>query len=541
VSRSTRTLLIGAAVYSRSEPFATALLIDDGIITWVGDDAGAKVHRDIADNVVDLNGAFLAPGFVDSHVHAASTGLRLLGLDLSHTRSARDVLEAVSAKAKDVRGALIYGHGWDQSTWSDPTLPTRSELDRASWGSEVYLSRIDVHSALVSSALIARAPAARSLEGFSDSGFVIREAHHVLREETLTRISVHDRTAAHAETLAAAARAGIVALHEMGGPTIGGADDLRDLLRLSQEQPGPIVFGYWGELARDGGIDTAREVGAIGVGGDLFVDGSLGSHTACLSEAYADLPNVHGTQYLSGDEITQHIVEVTRAGMQGGFHVIGDAACSSVTAGFQRAGEIVGVDTLRARNHRLEHAEMLSEADISTLVTVGAAFSMQPLFDGYWGGLDGMYSTRLGRERAQTMNRFATIIAQGGHLTLNSDSPVTPMDPWAILRAATEHSVPAEQLTARAAFTAMTRGAWRAVGDHRAGAIAVGSPAHLAAWSVEDLEVRVPDERVQGWSTDPRSATPGLPILDGPDPVCLATWVDGDPIFGREFLEVQRG
>lgn len=541
MSRPPRTLLIGASIYSRSEPFATALLIDDGIITWVGDDTGATVHQDIADEVIDLGGAFLAPGFVDSHVHTTSTGLRLLGLDLTRTRSAKDVLDAVSAKAQEVRGALIYGHGWDQTRWSDPTLPTRNELDRASWGSELYLSRIDVHSALVSSALIARVPSARSLNGFSDSGFVAREAHHVLREEALTRVSARDRSAAQTATLASAGSAGIVAIHEMGGPTIGGADDLRDLMRLSQERPGPMVFGYWGELASDGGIDTARDVGAVGVGGDLFVDGSLGSHTASLNQAYTDAPDSRGTLYLTEDEITDHLVEVTRAGMQAGFHVIGDAACSSVSAGFRRAGEIVGVDTLRARNHRLEHAEMLSEDDITTLVAAGAAFSMQPLFDRYWGGPAGMYNTRLGDERARSMNRFASIVAGGGHLTLNSDSPVTPIAPWTILRAATEHTHADEQLTARAAFTAMTRGAWRAVGDHRSGAIAVGSPAHLAAWNVQDLEVRVPDERVQGWSTDPRSATPGLPVLEGEDPLCLATWVDGQPIFGSEFLEAQRG
>jgi len=97
------------------------------------------------------------------------------------------------------------------------------------------------------------------------------------------------------------------------------------------------------------------------------------------------------------------------------------------------------------------------------------------------------------------------------------------------------------RITASAAFRGHTRGAWRCVGEYRSGSIEIGAPAHLAAWSVTDLEVRVPDERVQGWSTDPRSATPGLPALDGPDPRCLATWVDGDVVFGEDFVEAQRG
>jgi len=541
VSELGRTLLMGGSIYSRSEPFATALLIDDGVIAWVGDDAGAKVHVDIADRVVHLDGAFVAPGFVDSHVHATSTGLRLLGLDLSAARCSQDVLDAISSHSKEVRGGLVYGHGWDDTLWTDPTLPTREEIDRASWGSEVYLSRIDVHSALVSSSLIARAPQARNLPGFADTGLVAQDAHHELREAALSRVSSTHRRSAQRATLDAAAEAGIVSIHEMGGPTIGGADDLRDLLALSVEHPGPSVYGYWGELAMDGGIETAREIGAFAVGGDLFVDGSLGSHTAALLDPYDDATDSRGSQYLDDDQIAQHLITATQANIQAGFHVIGDAACASVTRAVSRTCEEMGRESVRRLGHRIEHAEMVSSEDLATLVEAGIAFSMQPLFDAYWGGRDGMYQQRLGKTRAASMNTLASIIGQGGHLTINSDSPVTPMAPWSIIRAATTHSNPHESITARAAFSAHTRGAWRCVGEYRSGSIEMGAPAHLAAWSVTDLEVRVPDERVQGWSTDPRSATPGLPALDGPDPRCLATWVDGDVVFGEDFVEAQRG
>ena len=153
MSASTRTLLVNAEVYSSSDPFATALMIDDGVITWVGDDAGARVHTDLAHRVVDLEGAFVAPGFVDSHVHATSTGLRLVGLDLSDTRSAQDVLDAVERRAMESTTGFIYGHGWDETMWSDPRLPSRSQIDQAARGQHVYMSRIDVHSALVSTSL----------------------------------------------------------------------------------------------------------------------------------------------------------------------------------------------------------------------------------------------------------------------------------------------------------------------------------------------------------------------------------------------------
>ena len=541
MSASTRTLLVNAEVYSSSDPFATALMIDDGVITWVGDDAGARVHTDLAHRVVDLEGAFLAPGFVDSHVHSTSTGLRIVGLDLSDTRHAQDVLDSVDQRAKESTTGVIYGHGWDETMWSDPRVPSRSQIDQVARGKHVYLSRIDVHSALVSTSLVERCPGVDGVAGFSTEGAISQSAHHLIREFAFEQISTLDRRDAQRATLSLAASKGVVALHEMGGPTIGGAEDLRSLLALAADDPGPTIEGYWGQLASQGGIEQARELGARGVGGDLFVDGSLGSHTAALHEPYCDAADTRGVLYLSEDDIADHLVEATRAGLQAGFHVIGDAACAAVAAGFRRAATIVGEQMLRARRHRLEHAEMLSDADIATVIDLGACVSMQPIFDELWGVPDGMYIQRLGHERAGSMNRFATIVAAGGHLVVNSDSPVTPIDPWSIVRAATNHTVPDERMTARAAFAAATRGGWRAIGDSRAGVISVGAPAHLAAWRVAERDVHVPDTRVAGWSTDPRSGTPGLPVLTDNLPECLATWVDGQVVFGHDIVGSDSG
>ena len=533
----TRTLIVNAVVHSRSDPFASALLIDDGVIAWVGDDAGARVHHEIADSIVDLDGAFVAPGFVDSHVHATATGLQLGGVDMAGARSAQDILQAVEAAAKAARGGMVYGHGWDETSWTDPRLPTRAEIDRASWGSEVYLSRIDVHSALVSSALVARAPGARTMSGFDAHGVVSQGAHAALREEALVRVRPADRRDAQRRTLRDAAAHGVVCLHEMSGPSIGGADDLRALLDAASDGAGPLVFGYWGQTAADGGIEVARDIGAIGVGGDLFVDGSLGSHTAALTDPYADRPSESGTLYLSSEEIAEHLRATTVAGIPGGFHAIGDRACAAVAAGVAAVADELGQGAVRAMGHRIEHAEMMRKEDIATLVGHGVTFSMQPTFDALWGGSAGMYEQRLASERAATMNQLASIVSAGGRLAINSDSPVTPMRPWSIVRAATEHHQVAERLSARAAFNAHTRGGWRAAGIEGVGVIDVGAPAHLAIWDAPALEVRVPQDTVRNWSTDPRAATPGLPDLSEADPPCLATLVHGSVIYGREYFE----
>jgi predicted amidohydrolase YtcJ len=154
---------------------------------------------------------------------------------------------------------------------------------------------------------------------------------------------------------------------------------------------------------------------------------------------------------------------------------------------------------------------------------------VQPAFDAAWGGEDGMYAERLGGERARTLNPYAALLRAGVPLAFGSDAPVTPLDPWGTVRAAVFHRTPEHRISARAAFTAHTRGGWRALGHDDTGVLVPGAPAHYAVWAADDLLVQAPDERVAGWSTDPRSGTPGLPdVSPGAElPRCLRTVVAG--------------
>ena len=124
-----------------------------------------------------------------------------------------------------------------------------------------------------------------------------------------------------------------------------------------------------------------------------------------------------------------------------------------------------------------------------------------------------MYAERLGAERARTLNPFAALLRAGVPLAFGSDSPVTPLDPWGTVRAAAFHRTPEHRISVRAAFTAHTRGGWRAVGRDDAGVLVPGAPADYAVWRTGELVVQAPDDRVARWSTDPRSGTPGLPDL----------------------------
>ncbi|MFF4836770.1 amidohydrolase [Streptomyces sp. NPDC001315] len=524
-------LLRRGEVHSPADPFATAMVVERGQVAWVGSEGAADAFADGVDEVIDLDGALVTPAFTDAHVHSTSTGLALTGLDLSSAPSlaaALDLVRDFSAARPNDR--VLLGHGWDAARWPERRAPRREELDEATGGRPLYLSRIDVHSAVVSTALLKLAPDARAKAGFADREPLTRDAHHVVRAAAFAAVTAQQRIEAQRAALAHAASLGIGSVHECGGPEISSEDDFTGLLRLAAEVPGPRVVGYWAEQD----VEKARELGAIGAAGDLFVDGALGSHTACLHQPYTDADHT-GTAYLDAAAVAAHVTTCTEAGLQAGFHAIGDAAVTAVVEGVRAAAEKVGLARVRAARHRVEHAEMLTPETVAAFAELGLTASVQPAFDALWGGEDGMYAHRLGAERARTLNPFATLLRAGVPLAFGSDSPVTPLDPWGTVRAAAFHHTPEHRVSVRAAFTAHTRGGWRAIGRDDAGVLVPGAPADYAVWRTDELVVQAPDDRVARWSTDPRSGTPGLPDLTpGADlPVCLRTVVGGRTVFVR--------
>ena len=423
----------------------------------------------------------------------------------------------------------MLGHGWDETRWPEGRPPTREELDRASYGGVVYLSRVDVHSCVASSALLAIAPEAGAMDGFSPDGWLSRAAHHVVRRIALDSVNPEQRRRAQRTALQHAASLGIGMVHELGGPQISSPDDFTDLLTTVGPESGVEVVGYWGE---GGGPDIALSLGARGAAGDHFVDGAIGSRTAFLREPYADA-DTRGACYTDAATIRDHVAACSLAGVQAGYHVIGDGAMDVVAAGFREAAERVGADVVRATGHRLEHVEMVDADALEVLVDLGVVASVQPVFDALWGGRSGMYGERLGRERAATLNPLARMASAGVPLAFGSDAPVTPLAPWEAVRAAANHHQLEQRLTARSAFNAHTRGGWRAAGIPTGGVLAAGAPASLAIWEADELVVETPDDRVAAWSTDPRAGVPGLPALEPgtPNPVCLRTVVRGRTVY----------
>jgi predicted amidohydrolase YtcJ len=491
------------------------VVVDGDAFAWVGPRGSAPA----ADRTAELDGALLLPAFVDGHVHVTDTGLMLAGLDLTGVRSKAELLDLVAERTRQLRGRTILGHGWDETTWPVRDLPTAAELDRASYGSLVYLSRVDVHSALVSGAMLASTPQAEPLEGWSADGWVRREAHNAIRGTALGTVTGTQTTEVQRLALRSAAAHGIAAVHEMAGPDISGEDDAASLLALSRAEDLPEVTVYWGQLASTGGLEVMRRLGALGAAGDLSVDGAIGSRTACLRHEYHDEATT-GALYIDAASIADHLVTCSREGVQAGFHVIGDGAMDAVVAGLRAAARAVGIDAVRSLRHRLEHAEMCDAEAVAALAEHGVIASVQPAFDAFWGGTRGMYVDRLGPDRGPGLNPFADLQRAGVPLVLGSDSPVTPFDPWGGVRGAVLHRTEDQRIDIASAFDAHTRAGHDSVGDMASGAIAVGAPATYAIWAAALVE----DD---GWPD----------LTTGLTPACLRTVSRGTLIHDAGALE----
>jgi hypothetical protein len=484
-----------------------AVAVAGGRIAWAGDAADAPR----AGRVVPGEGALLTPAFVDAHVHATATGLALSGLDLHGRSSVADALDAVTAQLTGSPEGIVLGTGWDETGWPEGRGLTRHDLDAVVGHRPAYLARVDVHSATVSTALLDRVPGITDLPGYHPDGQLRLEAHHAARRAAYGAVAAPQRLAAQRATLAAAAASGIGTVHEMAGPEVSSAEDLAALLALAATGPGPRVLGYWGELAERGGLATVQELGLAGAGGDLFCDGAFGSHTAALSQPYRDRPGTSGALRFDTAAVTDHVRRCTQAGVQAGFHCIGDAAVDQVLDAVGAVVDELGPAAVRACRHRLEHVEMVDGAAIARMRDWAMVASVQPAFDAAWGGATGMYAERLGEERAAACNPFADLADAGVALALGSDAPVTPLDPWGGVHAAVDHRTPGSGLRPYDAFDAATHGGWHAArAEHPAGPLAVGAPADLALWAT--------------------TATLSAVLTDRARPACRLLLVDGTPI-----------
>ncbi len=429
-----------------ARPWAEAVAVRGGRIAAVGTTAEVGRLGGAETQVIDLRGAFVLPGFIDSHVHFLNGGLSLLSIQLRDARTKAEFIDRIGAQARELpKGEWILNGDWDHQQFDPVELPRREWIDAATPDHPVCVNRLDGHMVLCNSLALKLGGVTRGTPA-PPGGEIVKdpatgEPTGILKDAAMDLVfrKVPETTPAQARraalaALAYAAARGVTSVHDVSGEAgIDVYQDLRKEGRLTTRiyfyVPITTVDGIVRLKLKNGfGDETLRFAGVKG-----FADGSLGSATAYFFEPYTDEPGKTGL--LNGEMFPQGIMEnrvrtADRAGLQAAVHAIGDRANAVMLDLYEK---IIAEDPPRDRRFRIEHAQHIRPSDFARFARLGIIASVQPyhaIDDGRWA------EKKIGPQRARTTYPFRSFLDHGVRLAFGSDWPVAPMDPLLGLYAA---------------------------------------------------------------------------------------------------------
>jgi predicted amidohydrolase YtcJ len=474
-------------------PWADAVAVADNTIVAVGSSAEIRKMGDAATHVIDVAGQFVAPGFIDSHVHFLQGGLALGSVQLRDAATRERFIARIADFATTrTPGTWIERGDWDHELWGGE-LPTRAWIDAVTPGHPVWINRLDGHMALANSAALAIAGLTRDTPDV-DGGTIERDAGGELTGvfkdnamplvaraiPALTDLAWDDALRVAMRHVVAK---GVTSVHNMGTwaelAVFKRAHEAGALgTRIYAVVPLPTWRTLRDEIAAHGRGDAWLSIGGL----KAFADGSLGSHTAAMLEPYTDSPSDYGLLVNDMADLHAWTRDADAAGLQVIVHAIGDRAIRLQLDLFERVQRENGV---RDRRFRIEHAQHVSAPDLPRFAPLRVTASVQP----YHAIDDGRWAERvIGPERLHGTYAFRSLAASGAALAFGSDWFVAPPEPLLGIHAAVTRRtldgkhphgwIPAEKISVEQALRAYTMGAARAGFQERdVGSLEVGKRA----------------------------------------------------------------
>ena len=516
-------------------PDAQAVAIRDGEILFVGSSADAMLFDGDSTRVVDLGGATVVPGLVDSHTHVFGLGALLDQVNLVGVDTEEAAVEMIVERAKSVpKGEWIVGRGWDEGAWAnrypDKALLTEKVPDNpvlmdslhgfAGWGNQMALDR----AGITSDSPVPVGGEMRLGEDGEPTGLFLNQAVEMLRS-AVPAPSPGTLTKQVLLGLNRMAADGYTAVHEAGLD----AQQMQVLEELEADGKLPIrVYAMLSlrdeDLVRKWlaeGPDTDSDSMLVTRTVKAYYDGALGSRGARLLYDYTDKPGHRG---VSGDDYGFNVAlnaEAMKAGFQIAIHAIGDAgnreALDILEAVFRED------PSTAANRHRIEHAQVISPEDLPRLGRLGIIASMEPphaMEDKAWA------EQRLGAERIRGAYAWRSLREAGASLTFNSDNPGSDHDIFYGLHSAITRQdkegqpeggwYSGQRVTAEEALRAYTAwSAWASFREDESGIIAPGRWADLTVMDIDPFTAA--------------DQSPGR-LLDGK---IVMTIVDGNIVYER--------
>jgi predicted amidohydrolase YtcJ len=476
----------------RRDRVVDTLVIREGRVVFAG--RRGDVNIPAGEPEIDLGGRAVLPGLVDAHGHLMHLARLRLILDVAGLASEADCAARVAARAAGAGPReWIAGRGWDQNRWPGARFPTRASLDRAAPRQPVALVRIDGHAIWANTAALRAAGIDRHTPD-PPGGRVERDTHGEptgilvdTAQELVRRVeprpSATQLEGAVRDAIADCLAVGLTGVHEMGADldalaayrqlVTAGQFPFRNHVALKGAdaaawqaalEEGPEVFG-----------DGRLVVGAV----KLMADGALGSRGAAMHAPYCDDPANRGLLLLPPDELEGRARTAAERGFQVCVHAIGDRANTLVLDALEvvlrgrpstAGGRLAAVPGKDPR-HRVEHAQILAESDISRFQALGVLPSMQPTHctsDMPWA------DARLGADRLPGAYAWRSLLRTGTIIAGGSDFPVELPNPFHGIHAAVTRRPlegpdpewqPEQRMMRAEAVRAFT--AWNAYAAHR--------------------------------------------------------------------------
>jgi len=514
-------LLEGATVYrsAQEEPVKASILMRDGKIAFVGDAGGARRLAPDAKSV-NFSGAFVFPGWADSHGHLLGLGK---SLEIANLRGAADAAEAARRIARLAAtfpaGAWAEGSGWDQNLWPGRNFPDARDLDAAIPDRPVAARRVDGHALWVNSRALAAAgirketpdPSGGRILHRADgtpSGVLVDNAMDLL-DSAIPASKPED----FARRILAAARACVaVGLTQVQDASAYAPEEVAVLEGLAARHELPLRI-YATVSAEPGALETAFRKGVrVGRGDDFltvraiktYADGALGSRGAALLSDYSDEPGKRGLLVTPPERLDEIARQARANRWQLWIHAIGDRGNRvALDALHKAAGQAAAAPPVSrplpsdpgAHRQRIEHAQVVALDDIPRFGREGVIASIQPTHatsDMPWA------EARVGPERIRGAYAWRSLKNGGAHLAGGSDFPVESENPLLGFYAAiTRQDLagrpaggwrPGERLTRREALALFTSdAAYAAFEEGVRGRIAPGFAADLTVFAADPM------------------------------------------------------
>ena len=425
------TIVINAKVYTldSTSSITESFAIKDGYFVAVGSN---KEIGDLyeSDQIIDLTGKFVYPGFNDAHCHFYGYGLNLQNADLVGTKSFSEILNRLQGHSENYETSWIVGRGWDQNDWELKEYPTNEKLNELFPDKPVYLTRIDGHAAIVNKKALELAgiTAETSIAGGEFiqqngvlTGVLIDNAMELVRKH-IPEPSNNEKVQAFINAQANCFEVGLTSLSDAG------LDKNVLLLMDSLNQSNDLKMRVNAWLAdnvenmdyfvKNGMFKTNYlHIGTI----KLYADGALGSRGAKMIEPYSDDPNNTGLIVTS----PAHLREICQFAYDHDFqvatHAIGDSANRLML-------HIYG-EVLKGKNDRrwrIEHSQIVNPSDFELFEKYSIIPSIQSTHatsDMYWA------QDRVGEERIKGSYAYQTLLQQNGWLPNGTDFPIEHINP----------------------------------------------------------------------------------------------------------------